>query len=301
MKKSESLKVLYDTYFTSPVLPELNGNRTRQRGQINVYRRNDFTCRLPANRRDFYKISLVIGSGRLLFADRGIEVNDQALVLSNPNIPYTWEPVSENQGGYFCVFTEDFIHVNARSKSVNESPLFRIGGNPVLMLTSDQVNFLSSIFEKMLEEVHSDYVHKYDLLRNYIDLLIHEAMKLQPFVRYFKHSNAASRIASLFLELLERQFPVDADHMLKIKTPHDFAERLSVHVNYLNRAVKETTQKTTSEHIAERIASEAKALLTHTDWNISEIAYALGFEYPANFNNFFKKQTGLAPRDLRIV
>jgi AraC-like DNA-binding protein len=77
-----------------------------------------------------------------------------------------------------------------------------------------------------------------------------------------------------------------------------FAEQLSVHVNHLNRAIRETTGKTTTAHISERIANEAIALLRHTNWNISEISYSLGFEEPAHFNNFFKKQTSQTPRFL---
>ncbi|RYG04572.1 MAG: helix-turn-helix domain-containing protein, partial [Chitinophagaceae bacterium] len=49
------------------------------------------------------------------------------------------------------------------------------------------------------------------------------------------------------------------------------------------------------------LASEAKALLRHTDWNISEISYALGFADQAQFNNFFKKQTNLNPSSFRQV
>lgn len=72
-----------------------------------------------------------------------------------------------------------------------------------------------------------------------------------------------------------------------------------MHTNYLNRAVKEITGKPTTAHITERIIAEAKALLQHTDWNISEVAYALGFDYPTYFDNFFKKQTGTNPKSLR--
>ena len=78
-------------------------------------------------------------------------------------------------------------------------------------------------------------------------------------------------------------------------------QNLSVHVNYLNSSVKEVTGKPTTTHIAERIISEAKALLQHTDWNIAEIAYALGFEYPTYFNNFFKKKTGHIPKSVRAA
>lgn len=52
-------------------------------------------------------------------------------------------------------------------------------------------------------------------------------------------------------ELLERQFPIDENHQaLQFRSASDFAAQLNVHVNHLNRAVKETTEKTTSQVIA---------------------------------------------------
>ena len=81
----------------------------------------------------------------------------------------------------------------------------------------------------------------------------------------------------------------------EIKTPNDYAQSLSIHVNSLNRSVKEITGKTTSQQITARIIQEANALLKHTDWNISEIAYGLGFEEPAYFTNYFKNKPELLP------
>jgi AraC family transcriptional activator of pobA len=89
------------------------------------------------------------------------------------------------------------------------------------------------------------------------------------------------------------------DKPIGLKTAQDYAQYLSIHVNYLNRMVKEATGKPTTNHIAERIIGEAKALLQHTDWNIADIAYALGFEYPSYFNNYFKRMTGTNPKALR--
>jgi AraC-like DNA-binding protein len=61
------------------------------------------------------------------------------------------------------------------------------------------------------------------------------------------------------------------------------------------------TGKSTTTHITERIVSEAKALQQHTGWNIADIAYALGFEYPTYFNNFFKRLTGTNPTSFRRI
>lgn len=92
-------------------------------------------------------------------------------------------------------------------------------------------------------------------------------------------------MTSVFLELLERQFPIETTaDPLQLRTAQHYAQHLNVHINYLNRAVKEVTGKSTTTNITERIITEAKALLQHTDWGISEIAYALGFDYPTYFN-----------------
>jgi AraC-like DNA-binding protein len=106
----------------------------------------------------------------------------------------------------------------------------------------------------------------------------------------------------LFRELLERQFPIDESHQsVKLRTPSEFAEHLNVHVNHLNRALKETTGKTTSEHISERILKESKILLKQSQWNVSEIGYSLGFSEATHFSNFFKKHAEISPSQFRNV
>lgn len=269
--------------------------------QFTVFERKNFSSKsAPYNRRDYCKISLVLGTGRLHYADRGVEIDRPALLFSNPMVPYAWEATSVEQDGFFCLFTKEFVKAKDRDSLLKDSPLFKIGADPVFFVNPAQQEYISSIFQNMLREFNSEYVHKLDLLRNHLNLLLHEGMKMQPAVNYFPHQNAASRIASLFLELLGRQFPVDSpQYALQLKTAQDYATQLSVHVNHLNRAVKTITGKTTTEHLTERIISEAKALLKHTDWSVNEIAYSLGYEYPTYFNNFFKKQTGVTPNSFR--
>jgi AraC family transcriptional activator of pobA len=252
------------------------------------------------SRKDFYKICLTTGKSIIHYADRSFETEDTVLFFGNPHIPYSWETISTSYVGYTCLFSEEFLKVSDRSESLQQSPLFKIGGTPILKITDQQREFLSTIFRKMMDEQKSDYTYKDDLIRNYINLIIHEALKLQPSENYDQHNNAASRLTSVFLELLERQFPIEStDRPLLLKTAQDYANNLNVHVNYLNRAVKEVTGKPTTTHISERIISEAKALLQHTDWNIADIAYALGFEYPTYFNNYFKRMTGTNPKSIR--
>jgi len=57
---------------------------------FNVYRREEFLCKSHSNysRRDYYKITLLVGSGILYYADKAIDINRNALLFSNPNVPY---------------------------------------------------------------------------------------------------------------------------------------------------------------------------------------------------------------------
>ncbi|WP_160711820.1 helix-turn-helix domain-containing protein [Chitinophaga solisilvae] len=250
--------------------------------------------------RDYYKIVLVTGKVLLGYSGRTVTCKDTFLFFANPHLPHSVEHLSRKNKAFACLFTETFIAGRERKGLLQHSPLFRIGASPVIPVSGAQAAFLVSLFQQMLDTSGSDYEHREDMLRNCIALIIHEAMRLQPAEDNRKEKDAAARITYLFLELLEQQFPVDnTGDPLRLRNPHDFANALSVHVNYLNRSVRKVTGKPTSAHIAERIAAEAVSLLQHSDWNIADIAYSLGFEYPTYFNNYFKRVTGKTPTSFR--
>lgn len=255
---------------------------------------------LSYERRDFYKIVLATGDITIAYGDQTIDINDTFLFFSNPHVPYSVVQRSIKKNGYACLFSEAFIAGRELSEIFQNSSLFHFNGTPVIPIDNEQAKFIASIFQKMLSAHTGNYVYKEAMLRNCINLIIHEALRIQP-QNLPRQKNAASRITHLFMELLERQFPIEnTENPLKLRTAQDFAESLSVHINYLNRSVKEVTGKPTSVHISERIVAEAKALLQHTNWSVADIAYGLGFEYPTYFNNYFKRLTGVTPKFFRI-
>jgi len=298
MNKMETLEDFYQRK-----LNWMPDNLAKEMGHFNIFKLEDFISTyaqcIPYSRKDFFKISLIIGKNRAHYADKTIEIEKQALIFSNPQIPYDWEYLAEEQSGFFCIFTETFFN---QFGNIKDYPVFKPGGNPIFLLDDDQAAQVKAVYFKILEEIGSDYIYKYDAIRTLVFELIHIAQKIQPATMLYSNQNAATRIAALFTELLERQFPIESPKQeIKFRSPVDFAEQLSVHVNHLNRAVKETTGKTTSALIAERIVQEAKALLKHTNWNIAEIGYCLRFEESPNFINFFKKHTATSPKSFRSV
>jgi len=297
MVKIESIEEFYQRKFDW--IPD---NIRNEIGHFNVFRHEPIeagkTKPLPYGRRDFYKIMLVVGDIHMNYADRVISVKKQALFFSNPLIPYNCENLERIETGYYCIFNPHFFH---KFGDLNQYSVFQPGGNHVFELTDEQVEQITAIYKKMFDEINSDYIHKYDVLRNLVFELLHFGMKIQPAAKSDKQLiNASQRISTLFLELLERQFPIDDTHQkINLRSASEFANQLNIHVNHLNRAVKETTQKTTTEIIAGRILQEAKILLKHSAWTVSEIAYALGFTEVTHFNNFFKKHVQLSPLKFR--
>ena len=179
--------------------------------------------------------------------------------------------------------------------------MFAVGGKPAYTLNEETDRRVSDIYERMMLELNADYLHKYDLIRGFIIELAHFAHKLLPSEELYSHPNAKQRITSIFTELLNRQFPVEMKNdRLTLRSPGDFAGQLGIHVNHLNSAVKHTTGRTTSNLIAERVVAEAKVLLKHTNLNVSEIGYCLGFEDPAHFNHFFKRLAQQSPSVFRV-
>jgi AraC family transcriptional regulator, transcriptional activator of pobA len=302
MEKIETIEEFYQRKFDW--IPD---NIKNEIGHFNVFQHEPIEIGkskpIPYKRRDFYKVMLVIGNIKMNYADRVVSIKKQALFFSNPQIPYNCEDLEKIEAGYYCIFNQHFVHTSGvlQFGDLSQYSVFQPTGNHVFELSDEQVERVKPIFQKMFEEIQSDYIHKYDVLRNLVSELLHFGMKIQPNTQFDKQQiNASQRISTLFLELLERQFPIDENHpSISLRSASDFANQLNVHVNHLNRAIKETTKKTTTQIIAERVLQEAKIMLKHSKWNVAEIAYSLGFTEVTHFNNFFKKYMEKSPLRFR--
>jgi AraC family transcriptional regulator, transcriptional activator of pobA len=284
----------------------LDSKSSNDLGHFNVFDTKKFyysgskKSEMTYNRRLYYKISLIKGKNLVEYADKTVMIETQGILFATPKIPYRYVPQNKKQSGFFCVFTKEFLSKSKIGLLIDDLPIYQHNSDFVYQLNDEQYLEMETIFKKMDAELSSDYSFKYDLLRNYVLELIHTGQKLKPMETNTVSTNAASRISSLFIELLERQFPIESDaQVIQLKAPLDFAKTLGIHINHLNKVLKEATGRNTTEIINGRITEEAKILLKQTQWNISEIAYSLGFDEVAHFSNFFKKHTSLSPLKYR--
>jgi AraC-like DNA-binding protein len=77
------------------------------------------------------------------------------------------------------------------------------------------------------------------------------------------------------------------------------ADQVNLSPGYLSDLLKKETGKNAQDHIHFYLIEAAKSTLISTNKSVSEIAYALGFDYPQYFNKLFKQKTGKTPIEFR--
>ncbi|ATL75902.1 AraC family transcriptional regulator [Chryseobacterium piperi] len=109
------------------------------------------------------------------------------------------------------------------------------------------------------------------------------------------HHRLATRSMEISLQFRDLLFK----YHVKEKRVAFYADKLSVTENYLNKCVKNVTQKSPKQWINEIDINYSKALL-HSSKDIAEIAYELNFHTASHFTQLFKKITGITPKEYRI-
>lgn len=112
---------------------------------------------------------------------------------------------------------------------------------------------------------------------------------------YSRHSSCDTEKV-LRSRVITQEFRKLLAHRYKaMKSPGEYAAALTLSVSYLNEAVKDTTGFPVSYWIQQEVLLEAKRLLYHSEQNVKEIAYELGYEDHTYFSRLFKKAIGQTP------
>lgn len=262
-----------------------------------LYRMKHGESDIP-HRHDYYTIIFFEkGEGTHIVDFTEYKIEDNTIYFIVPGQMHQVIPTSEPKG-WTMKFTDEFLISNSISdKLINGIYLFNeFGQSPPLSINEIQ----KSVYLNIISQI--DYFS--ESLESYTQEAVGALMKLF-FIQSNNHCSlqkndnpqlmeTTNQLLHLFKQLLNKHYT--SMHMVS-----DYASKLNVTADYLNKTVKSITGKSAKDHIQSKIIIEAKRSLLFSEISSKELAYELGFEESAHFNNFFKKITAQTPSEFRAL
>lgn len=164
---------------------------------------------------------------------------------------------------------------------------------PVNRLDKERVRDLLYIIGIIKRKISDRNVRAKELIvKGYINALMYDAQEMIDNILKDTPKNARSRgeaILADFRTLLRQNYV--KEHSIRF-----YADKLCVSPKYLSQVVLERSGRHATEWIREYVLLEAKALLGTHQYSIQEISDRLNFANQSFFGTWFKKATGMSPR-----
>lgn len=199
------------------------------------------------------------------------------------------EMISNDAEGYYCYFDEKIFDFLPKNYLNEHYTFFQLQSNPVIQLSEESLNNIELILKRISDLYSSEKTDNNKLVAFNLLVLFEELDKQLPL--------QSKKIKNSYLDITERYKAKLSQHIYTLQNISDYANLLHITPDYLNKCVKNATNKTAQHLLKEMIILEAKTLLKYSNLHISEIAIKLCDQNPSNFARFFKTQTGLTPME----
>ncbi|SKB30019.1 AraC-type DNA-binding protein [Salegentibacter holothuriorum] len=284
-------------------IPVLKIDQFQEEIPLNDFYANTFSNHIKLNKtlisrphkHNFYLCVLFTeGSGIHEIDFNSYTINPGKVFFLRPGQTHFWKFDSKPEGFIFF-HTQEFYELKFIEHKLNEFPYYYSFQNPPVLKLSTKK---SSILKKKFQEIYSEYLKKRAFRELKIVSLVN-TVYIDLLRRYTANIQQENRYSSNYLSILEKADILINEKFHEEKLPNFYARQLNITTKHLNRVIKETLNKTTSELISERVILEAKRLIVHSDENLANIASRLEFSDYSYFSKIFKSKTGLSPINFR--
>lgn len=201
--------------------------------------------------------------------------------------------ITDDFDASFCVFSRRLV--DSMVAILKDSALFSIiSSHPVIKISPED----SEALERLYDEIATISSDK-SLLFPYETALF----TLAAF--FFKHSSKyyesyrQSLGPSLHNRIADRFIRLAQEHFRTERFLEFYAEKLDITPKHLSRTIKLQTGASPVDWITRFVILEAKVMLRSSNLNIQQIAEELNFPSQSFFGKYFKKATGMSPKDYR--
>ena len=168
--------------------------------------------------------------------------------------------------------------------------------NPIIKnLNSNDLELINNYYNLFCSNIKTQRIETENIIKSLIQAFVYTIYSLVNGNELInkEHKPTHSEI------LLDKFLALVSKHHYTERKLSFYAEKMFLTSNYLSGEIKKISGKTAMDWINDYVIIEAKTMLKYSDLNIQEIAYQLNFASQSLFGKYFKKQTGISPKDFR--
>ena len=216
------------------------------------------------------------------------------LITVLPGQIMQYKSISEDFEGLFIVMSQKFTD-GLMPNATDRLPLhLSVRNNPAVPLDVVTLQGMIDYFE-MLKRVIQVPEHPYR-----IEVARHLTLAFFYGIGAVFHKIDNKPKMTHHEMLVEKFLTFVQTHFKEQRGLEFYADKLCVTPKHLSKVIKATSGKPSNDWIDEHVALEAKALLKSTNMTVEQISEELNFPSQSFFGKYFKRVTGMSPRDYKL-
>lgn len=225
---------------------------------------------------------IVRGKGAFMLPDEEILVQENDLVVINPNVEHTEKSNEQDSLEYIALGIEG-LTFSLPIDHERKTDLFTYRGNQ-----TDILFYLN----KLLQEVQYQKEEYEVICRNIISIIISKLRRAKNVKVEKNTSKRMNQSVAFVKHYISQNFrdPITLDLLATIGNINKY---------YLVHIFKENLDITPIGYLNQIRIDEAKILLETTNLTLAEISHIIGFSSQSFFSQVFRRETGLTPSKYR--
>lgn len=286
------MEILSNFQYKKLFLPNITEKILSNNADIQLYRLEDYLkgILMPViPYRTTFNFVLFITNGHIKQYLENKEYNVEkggVIFIKQGTITATIE-LSDDAEGFFLAYENNIVSEQELPK--HKTSIFFMP--PFLNLDNLTYGTIKQLLTIMEQELWLNELNLNEIIITMLHLILVKILSTDSD----SHHKSATRPMELSLQFRDILFKYHREE----KRVTFYADKLSVTENYLNKCVKNITQKSPKQWINEMDINYSKALLQSSK-DIAEIAYQLNFHTASHFTQLFKKITGITPKEYRL-
>ncbi|MCV9926722.1 AraC family transcriptional regulator [Flavobacterium sp. LS1R49] len=286
------METLSNFQYKKLFLPNITEKTLSNNADIQLYRLEDYLkgILMPVvPYRTTFNFVLFITNGHLkqYLENKEYRVEKGGVIFIKQGTITATIELSDDAEGFFLAYENNIVSEQELPK--HKTSIFFMP--PFLNLDSLTYGTIKQLLTIMEQELWLNELNLNEIIITMLHLILVKILSTDSD----SHHKSATRPMELSLQFRDILFKYHRDE----KRVTFYADKLSVTENYLNKCVKNITQKSPKQWINEMDINYSKALLQSSK-DIAEIAYQLNFHTASHFTQLFKKITGITPKEYRL-